>query len=437
LRPSLPAHMYAVLEGEHEVRPYTSVWADSSISGFVGIPMAETILPGATIGILGGGQLARMLALAARPMGYRVAVLDPDADCPAAGVSDVVIATPYDDPDGLDRLANISDVITLEFENVPGDALTQLEARVPVHPGRSVLEIARDRIKEKQFLNGAGAQTAPWESIVQAGDLERAAASVGFPAILKTATLGYDGKGQTRVNSLEEAQAAWASMRRAPCVLEGIVKFDLEISVIVARSSTGEEHAFAPFENQHKNGILDLTIWPARVPDGVSRRATDLALRIAKKIGVIGLLTIEMFVTPDGRVLVNELAPRPHNSGHLTIEASQTSQFAQAIRAVCGLPLGDTTPRSAAMANLLGDAWQSGEPNWNAALGAGANLHLYGKREARPGRKMGHLTALGSNPTRALERVQAARSALESRSALETEHFNTASTRESSMRPTK
>ncbi len=384
--------------------------------------MAEIILPGATIGILGGGQLARMLALAARPMGYRVAVLDPDADCPASGVSDVVIATPYDDPDGLDRLADVSDVITLEFENVPGDALSRLESHVPVRPGRSVLEIARDRIREKQFLNDAGAQTAPWASIVQDDDLEKAAVSVGFPAILKTATLGYDGKGQTRVSSLEEAQVAWASMHRAPCVLEGLVAFDLEISVIVARSSTGEERAFAPFENQHQNGILDLTIWPARVPDGVAEQATQIALEIARKIGVIGLLTIEMFVASDGRVLVNELAPRPHNSGHLTIEAAQTSQFAQAIRAVCGLPLGDTSPSSAAMTNLLGDAWQSGEPNWNAALSAGANLHLYGKREARVGRKMGHLTALSSSPTEALERVQAARDALEKPSSLEVQN---------------
>jgi 5-(carboxyamino)imidazole ribonucleotide synthase len=377
--------------------------------------MAEIILPGATIGILGGGQLARMLALAARPMGYRVAVLDPDVDCPASGVSDIVIAAPYDDQGGLDRLADASDVITLEFENVPGDALKRLEARVPVRPSRSVLEIARDRIREKSFLQDAGVETAPWASIVHDGDLERAATGVGLPAILKTATLGYDGKGQARVQSLEEARTAWDDMRRAPCVLEGVVAFDLEISVIVARSSTGEEHAFAPFENQHKNGILDLTLWPARVPDGVASQATDLALGIARGLGVIGLLTVEMFVTPDARVLVNELAPRPHNSGHLTIEAARTSQFVQAIRAVCGLPLGDTTPHSgAAMANLLGDAWRAGEPNWIAALRAGANLHLYGKREARAGRKMGHLTVLSPNPTEALERVQSARHALES-----------------------
>lgn len=375
--------------------------------------MAEIILPGATIGILGGGQLARMLALAARAMGYRLAVLDPDEACPAAPVSDVVIAAAYDHPDGLRRLAEVSDVITLEFENVPTEALTALESRVSLHPGRGVLEIARDRINEKRFLNGIGAATAPWAGITAETDLEGAARSVGFPAILKTATLGYDGKGQVRVTGLHDLQRAWDTLKRARCVLEGVVAFDLEISVIVARSSAGQERAFAPFENQHQNGILDLSLWPARIPDEVSRSATDLALRIAEAIGVIGLLTVEMFVTPDGRVIVNELAPRPHNSGHLSIEAARTSQFAQAIRAVCGLPLGDVTPHAAAaMANLLGETWARGEPDWNAALEAGANLHLYGKREARPGRKMGHLTALGANPVDALERATRARLAL-------------------------
>ena len=376
--------------------------------------MAEIILPGATIGILGGGQLARMLALAAKPMGYRVIVLDPDADCPAASVSDAVIVAPYDDPEGLEQLANMSHAITLEFENVPGEALIALEARVPVRPGRAVLEIARDRILEKSFLNRIEAATAPWAEVTTEADLKRAASSVGFPAILKTATLGYDGKGQVRVFNLEDLRHAWNQMNRARCVLEGLVEFDLEISVIVARSSAGQECAFAPFENQHRDGILDLTIWPARVGDDVSRTATELALRIAREIGAVGLLTVEMFVAPDGRVIINELAPRPHNSGHLSIEAAPTSQFAQAIRAVCGLPLGDVAPLAgAAMANLLGDAWQRGQPDWEAALQAGANLHLYGKREARPGRKMGHLTALGHTPTDALERVQRARLALE------------------------
>ncbi len=376
--------------------------------------MAELILPGATIGILGGGQLARMLALAAKPMGYRVVVLDPDADCPAASVSDAVIAAPYDDPDGLERLADASDAITLEFENVPGEALTALESRVPVRPGRAVLEIARDRILEKSFLNGIGAPTAPWAEIITDADLERAASSLGFPAILKTATLGYDGKGQARVFNLEDLRHAWNRMNRARCVLEGLVRFELEISVIVARSSAGQERAFAPFENQHRDGILDLTIWPARVKDGVANGATELALRIAREIGAVGLLTVEMFVAPGARVIVNELAPRPHNSGHLSIEAAPTSQFAQAIRAVCGLPLGDVKPfAGAAMANLLGDAWKRGQPDWKSALEAGANLHLYGKREARPGRKMGHLTSLGNTPTEALERVQRARFALE------------------------
>ena len=379
--------------------------------------LPNSILPGATIGILGGGQLGRMLALAARPMGFGVAVLDPDLDCPAAGVSDTVIATPYDDPEGLDRLARVSNVVTLEFENVPSEGLAQLEARVPVRPSRLVLETARDRIREKLFINQLGIETAPWAAIREADDLEKAAISTGFPAILKTATLGYDGKGQAQVSSLDQLHTAWDGMKQTPCVLEGMVAFDLEISVIVARSAHGDERAFAPFENHHRNGILDLTVWPARVTPEVSRVATNIALEIAGRLEVVGLLTVEMFVRPDGRVIVNELAPRPHNSGHLTIEAARISQFAQAVRAVCSLPLGDVTPHApAAMANLLGDLWADGEPDWNAALNAGASLHLYSKRQARPGRKMGHLTALGSSPTsipdEALERVLRAREAL-------------------------
>ncbi len=375
--------------------------------------LPDTILPGATIGVLGGGQLGRMLALAARPLGFGVAVLDPDPDCPAAGVSDTVIATAYDDPEGLERLARVSNVVTLEFENVPSEGLAQLEAQVPVRPSRLVLETARDRIREKLFINQLGIETAPWAAIREPGDLEKAAISTGFPAILKTATLGYDGKGQVKVGGLDQLRTAWDSMKRTACVLEGMVAFDLEVSVIVARSAHGDERAFEPFENHHRNGILDLTVWPARLTPEVSRVATNIALEIAGRLEVVGLLTVEMFVRPDGRVIVNELAPRPHNSGHLTIEATRTSQFGQAVRAVCGLPLGDATPHApAAMANLLGDLWASGEPDWAAALRAGANLHLYGKRQARPGRKMGHLTALGSSPDEALERAMRARQAL-------------------------
>jgi 5-(carboxyamino)imidazole ribonucleotide synthase len=365
----------------------------------------NVILPGSRIGILGGGQLARMLSLAAKPMGYKVIVLDPDPNCPTSSVCDEVIAAKFDDAVALEKLAALCDVVTLEFENVPASGLAILEAKVPLRPSAKVLEIARNRILEKQFLNDIGVATAPWADVRVLEDLEPVISIVGLPAILKTATLGYDGKGQAKVSTLEEAQAAFSRFGM-DCVLEGLVEFDLEISVIVARSSRGEVRAFAPFENAHANGILDVTTIPANIPESITREGEKIALEIAAKLEVIGLLTIEMFVTKDARVLVNELAPRPHNSGHLTIEACPTSQFEQAIRAVCGLPLGNVTTHSpAAMVNLLGDLWQNAVPNWNAALEIpNSHSHLYGKLEARAGRKMGHITVLG-------ETVQEARDA--------------------------
>ncbi len=366
--------------------------------------MVKPILPGATIGILGGGQLARMLALAAKPMGYRVVVLENDANCPAVSVVDEVIVAKFDDVAGLERLASQCDVITLEFENVPAAGLAQLEARVPLRPSSRVLEVSRDRIAEKTFINAAGVKTAPWKAIRTLEDLSDAA----FPGILKTATLGYDGKGQARVSTLEEARAAFKKFG-VPCVLEGLVDFALEISVIVARS-TREATCFAVFENSHENGILDVTVIPARISDQVARTAQDAALEVAKALGVHGLLCVELFVTTSGQVLVNEVAPRPHNSGHVTIEACRTSQFEQAIRAVCDVPLGDVgLHTTGAMANLLGNLWDNGEPQWERALEQGVKLHLYEKREARAGRKMGHLTALGDD---AEARVLEARAAL-------------------------
>ncbi len=368
----------------------------------------DPILPGATVGILGGGQLARMLALAAKPMGYRVAILDPDADCPASSVADVVVAGDFGDAGALAEFAQACNVVTLEFENVPAGGLSLLEGLLPVRPGRRVLETLRDRVSEKSFVNACGVETAPWAPVRVEGDLETAA-RLGFPAILKTATLGYDGKGQARVNNLEELRAAWTRFG-VPCILEGLVDFALEVSVIVARSASLETAVFPVFENAHRNGILDTTLVPARVSGEVSARAQAIALELATRLEVIGLVCVECFVTGDGRVLVNELAPRPHNSGHATIEACRTSQFEQAIRAVCGLPLGSVDLHATgAMANLLGDLWTNGEPRWTAALETGAKLHLYGKREARPGRKMGHLTALGDD---ALETVQKARATL-------------------------
>jgi 5-(carboxyamino)imidazole ribonucleotide synthase len=374
----------------------------------------RVIPPGSSIGILGGGQLARMLALAAKPLGYRVIVLDPDADCPASSVCDAVIAANFDDLRALEELANRCDVVTLEFENVPEVGLNMPELQAKMRPSRNVLRTSRDRILEKTFLNSIGVPTAPWVTINSGQDLAGSSVPGILPGLLKTATLGYDGKGQARVSNQTELVAAFQKFEMS-CVLEGLVDFEKEISVIVARSSSGEARAFPVFENRHVNGILDLTLWPAQVPEKTLLEAERLALEIASKLEVIGLLTVEMFVTVDGRVLVNELAPRPHNSGHLSIEASPTSQFEQAIRAVCGLKLGDVTPHGpSVMVNLLGDLWPDGhEPNWAAALEVeGTHLHLYGKREARPGRKMGHITALGQTREEALARALQARKVL-------------------------
>jgi 5-(carboxyamino)imidazole ribonucleotide synthase len=364
------------------------------------------ILPNATIGILGGGQLARMLALAAKPMGYRVVVLDPDPHCPASSVVEEVVVGGFDDAAAFQKLASLCDVVTLEFENVPSQHLHALEQRVPLRPSSQILSISRDRILEKKFLNSAGAKTAPYWEILQIADLVAAR----FPAILKTATLGYDGKGQVRVANLGEAEAAFLKFGSVTCVLEGLVDFSLEVSVLVARSSV-ETRCFPVLENQHKNGILDCTLVPARVSAEVAQAAKDVALQIANALELHGLLCIEMFVA-DGQILVNEIAPRPHNSGHVLTETCQTSQFEQAIRAVCNLPLGGVTLHSSgAMANLLGDMWQAGTPNWAAALEQGAKLHLYQKQEARTGRKMGHLVMLDDSVTEnsALEPVRSAR----------------------------
>jgi 5-(carboxyamino)imidazole ribonucleotide synthase len=280
-----------------------------------------------------------------------------------------------------------------------------------MRPSRAVLRTSRDRILEKTFLNSIGVPTTPWKAITSNQDLAGSSFPGILPGILKTATLGYDGKGQARVSNQTELEIAFEKFNM-PCVLEGLVDFEKEVSVIVARSSTSEARAFPVFENRHANGILDVTLWPAQVPESTLLEAERLALEITAKLEVIGLLTVEMFVTADGQVIVNELAPRPHNSGHLSIEASPTSQFEQAIRAVCGLKLGDVTPHGpSVMVNLLGDLWPaSGEPNWARALEIeGIHLHLYGKREARPGRKMGHITALGQTREEALARAIEAR----------------------------
>jgi 5-(carboxyamino)imidazole ribonucleotide synthase len=371
------------------------------------------ILPGRTVGILGGGQLGRMFAISARRMGYRVHALDPTADCPAGQVADVEVVAAYDDLDAARRFAAGVDVVTFEFENIPAETLQAIAETRPVHPAPEVLHICRHRLREKDFLSGHGFPLAAYRAVDGAAALARALAEVGTPAILKTADFGYDGKGQVRIDRTDDYEAAWAQMGRPLGVLEAFVPFTQEVSVICARTADGEMACFGPVENVHARHILDVTTAPARVTPGVERSALELARAIAEALDVVGLLAVEMFVVGE-RVLVNELAPRPHNSGHYSLDACLTSQFEQQLRAVCGLPLGDAQLlRPAAMANLLGDLWSAGEPNWAAALAfTDVKLHLYGKREARPGRKMGHLTALADTAAEARERVLAARAAL-------------------------
>ena len=373
----------------------------------------NTILPGRTVGIVGGGQLGRMFAIAARRLGYRVHALDPTPDAPAGQVADVEVCAPYDDLDAARRFARAVDVVTFEFENIPSETLRVIAEERPVHPSPDVLHTCRHRLREKEFLSGAGFPVARYRPIKSAGELRTALGELGMPAILKTADFGYDGKGQVRIESPGQVDDAWSRMGRPVGVLEALVPFDKEISVICARGVTGECRSFGPVENVHARHILDVTTAPADVSPQLAARAIELTRSIAAKLDVVGLITAELFVVGDD-LLVNELAPRPHNSGHYTVDACVSSQFEQQLRAVCGLPLGDERlVQPAAMANLLGDLWQAGEPDWAAALAiADVKLHLYGKHEARPGRKMGHLTALAATAAEARERVVAARQAL-------------------------
>lgn len=379
------------------------------------------ILPGQTIGILGGGQLGRMFAIAARRMGYRVAAFDPTQDCPTGQVADVEVNAPYDDVDAARRFAECVDVVTFEFENVPAETLAAIERLRPVHPSPFVLDTCRHRVREKQFLADGGFPVAEFRVVGSADDLAAAVAQVGTPCVLKTADFGYDGKGQAKIDATTDLPATWRRLAEGGgggsgprvAVVEKFVRFEKELSVIVARTRRDEVRAFDVFENDHRNHILDVTVAPAQVAPAVAKAAIELGTAIARRLDVVGLLTVEMFLLPGGTLLVNELAPRPHNSGHVTFDAAATSQFEQQLRAVCGLPLGDPALLSpaAAMANLLGDLWRDGvEPDWAAALGdPRVKLHLYGKRDAKPGRKMGHLTAAGATAEQARSAVLAAR----------------------------
>jgi len=372
------------------------------------------IPPGSTIGVLGGGQLGRMFAMAARRLGYRVHTLSPEHDTPTGQIADVEVNAPYDDLDAVRRFAQGVDVVTFEFENVSAEAAAAAEAHAIVRPGGRALQIAQHRIHEKTFVAGLGIPVTPFAPVRSEAELAQAVRTIGVPAVLKTASFGYDGKGQASVAAAGEARAAWDAIGRREAILEAFVDLEREISVIGARGPDRSRSVFAPFENAHRHHILDVTVAPAGVATPLARQAVAATDAILDALDYVGLLCIEFFVTRDGRLLVNEIAPRPHNSGHLTIEACRTSQFEQQLRAVCGLPLGAADLiQPAAMANLLGDIWQGGEPNWAAALAfPDIKLHLYGKSAARPGRKMGHLTALGATPAEARARVVDARAAL-------------------------
>jgi len=335
--------------------------------------------------------------MAAKSLGYRVAVYDADPDGPACSCADLAITASFADQEALKRFAGEVDVVTLEFENIPVAALEFLETLKPVRPSASVVRICQDRVLEKEFLLSNGFPVAPFRVITSAGELAEGLASIGSPSILKTAVLGYDGKGQVSLSPGEETSAAWRALNVPRAVLEKRLSFVSEASVICARSAGGEVSCFPVQTNVHRNGILDVTLAPARMSPRICSEALELASSIAETLGVIGLLTVELFVLADGSLVVNELAPRTHNSGHHTLETASTSQFAQHIRAVCGLPLGSVGLRSpGVMVNLLGDLWSGGEPDWSLLLKeSGLFLHLYGKGEAKPGRKMGHFTLLG------------------------------------------
>ena len=368
--------------------------------------------PGSRLGIMGGGQLGRLLALTARRLGYRVHVFAPGGGSPAGQTADEEVTAAYDNETAVRRFAAGVDVLTFEFENVPADTVRWAAEHCLVRPEARALAIAQNRIREKAFLADNAFPVAPWAEVSSAADLASAAAQLGYPAVLKTAESGYDGKGQRKLGKPEDLTAD--DLPPFPGVLEAWVPFVMEISVVLARGADGATAVFPVAENIHRHQILDATVVPARLDPAVAARAKELAAAVAARLEFTGVLAVEMFVLPDGALLVNEIAPRPHNSGHFSLEACVTDQFEQQLRAVCGLPLGSPELlRPCAMTNLLGDLWSRGEPDWAAAAAFGdVKIHLYGKDRARPGRKMGHLTVLGATPDEALARVLAARSAL-------------------------
>ena len=378
----------------------------------------KPVLPGASIGVLGSGQLGRMFAIAARRMGYRVHTFSPAEDTPTGQVADVEIRRDYEDLDAVTAFAAGVEVVTFEFENVPAATAEAAARAAPVRPSGEVLHVTQHRLREKTYLADHGFPVTPYRAVRSLAQLEHGLAALGCPALLKTAGWGYDGKGQVRITRPDEAAAAWQHLAGGEAggeaVLEAFVHYERELSVVAARGHDGQMVDFGVIENHHVGGILDLSLAPARVSSACGRAAREITRAVLESLGVVGVLCVEFFALPGDVLLINELAPRPHNSGHLSFDACVTSQFEQQLRAVCGLPLGATDLlRPAAMANLMGEQWRGGEPRWLAALELpDVKLHLYGKSDPRPGRKMGHLTALAGTAEAAAERVLAARSRL-------------------------
>ena len=363
------------------------------------------ILPPATLGVLGGGQLGRMFTLAARKMGYKVIVLDPDPLCPAGALANEHLQSDYGDDEALSYLAMQCAAVTTEFENVPVSALHTLETKCVVRPGATAVLWTQDRIREKTFIRNFDLETAPFHPVRDAAELDTALTQIKPPALLKTAELGYDGKGQHLVTDAAQAHAAFSEMGGVPCILEQRVKLKMELSVLLARSCSGEFTMYPLAENIHVDGILDTSIVPARTSAEIAGRATEMAQTLAELLSYCGVMAVEFFLTYDDQLLINEIAPRPHNSGHYTLDACLTDQFEQQVRALCELPLGDSRLVSpVVMLNLLGDLWKNGSPAWNGLFcHPDAKLHLYGKQQARPGRKMGHCNLLAPDVEQALE----------------------------------
>ncbi len=376
--------------------------------------MAHVVLPNSTIGVFGSGQLGRMFAIEARKMGYRVHTFSPESGTPTGQVADIETSASYDDLYEVRTFAQSVDVVTFEFENVPSGCVQAAAEFVDVFPKGEILHTTQNRLREKTFLSGGGFPVTPFRHIRTIQDLRTAVDELGTPCVLKTAGFGYDGKGQSKIKTADDIDTAFAALNGSDAVLEAFVDFEKEVSVVCARDQNGNFAHYGVIENEHADHILDVSFAPAIVSESVFDQAIDIARSVAETLDYVGTLCVELFLTRDGSVLINELAPRPHNSGHLTFDACVTSQFEQQLRAVCGLPLGSTEfYRPTAMANLLGDVWKNGEPNWaNALAHPNVKIHLYGKAEPRSGRKMGHITVMADSAREASELVRNARSAL-------------------------